>query len=253
VRALAVAAAALLLAGCAAPAADPEPASEGPTGTVTVLAAASLTDVFDDLAARFEAEHPGVDVVLSYGGSSALAEQVVSGSPADVFASANESTMAIVSDAGLAVAPVVFATNSLELVVSAGNPGGVTGLADLARPELAVALCDPVVPCGSAAQRLLDRVGVVARVDTLEEDVRAVLTKVALGEVDAALVYRTDAIAAGADVEGIEVPEAASLLTRYPVALLADARNPAAAQSFVDFVLGEVGRRVLTGAGFGAP
>lgn len=245
----------LLLAGCTSAAPDPEDTTPVSTleGTVTVLAAASLTDVFDDLAAQFMAANPDVEIVLSYGGSSALAEQIVSGSPADVFASANESTMKTVTDAGLIVEPVIFTTNVLELAVPAGNPGGVTGLADLANPGLTIALCDPAVPCGSAAEKLLAQEGVVASVDTLEEDVRAALTKVALGEVDAALVYRTDVIAAGDDVEGIELPEAASILNKYPISLLVDAPNAEAAQAFVDFVLSEVGRKALTDAGFGAP
>ena len=245
----------LLLAGCTSAAPEPEGTTPVSTleGTVTVLAAASLTDVFDDLAAQFMAANPDVEIVLSYGGSSALAEQIVSGSPADVFASANESTMKTVTDAGLTVDPVIFTTNVLELAVPAGNPGGVTGLADLANPDLTIALCDPAVPCGSAAEKLLTQEGVVASVDTLEEDVRAALTKVALGEVDAALVYRTDVIAAGDDVEGIELPEAATILNTYPISLLVDAPHAEAAQAFVDFVLGEIGRKALTDAGFGAP
>ena len=249
---LAAAAGVALLAGCAALA--PDATGRDPLGgTVTILAAASLTDVFDDLAARFTAEHPGVDLVISYGGSSALAEQIVSGSPADVFASADSATMTTVADAGLAIAPVIFATNTLELAVPAGNPGDVAGLADLADPGLTIALCDPAVPCGAAAVRLLDAAGVVASVDTLEGDVRAVLTRVVLGEVDAALVYRTDVVAAGADVEGIEVPDAAEFVNRYPIALLADAPNPQAAQAFLDLVRSATGLRVLTEAGFGAP
>lgn len=249
-RAAAAAAGILLLSGCAAA----EPADgDGLAGTVTVLAAASLTDVFDELAARFEDQHPGVDVVVSYGGSSALAEQIVSGAPADVFAAANPATMEVVTAEGLAVDPAVFTGNVLELAVPAGNPGEVSGLADLARPELAVALCDPAVPCGTAARTLLARAGVTASVDTLEEDVRAALAKVALGEVDAALVYRTDVIAAGDEVDGIAIPEAASVVNEYPISLLADARNPEAARAFVELVLGDTGRRVLTDAGFGLP
>ncbi len=240
-----------LFAGCTAPdrAEDADPLS----GTVTILAAASLADVFDDLAARFEADHPDVDVVVSSGGSSALAEQIISGSPADVFASANEATMRTVTDAGRAVDPVIFTTNTLELAVPTGNPGQVSGLADLADPALTVALCDPAVPCGSAAVDLLAAARVTASVDTLEEDVTAVITKVALGEVDAALVYRTDVIAAGDDVEGIEVPEAAEVVNAYPISLLVDAPNPVAAQAFVDLVLSEVGMRVVRDAGFVAP
>lgn len=251
-KALVGAAGILLLAGCAAPAPAPTD-GDALSGSVTVLAAASLSDVFDDLAARFEAEHPGVQITLSFGGSSALAEQLVSGAPADLFAAADEATMDIVTEAGLAADPVVFATNVLALAVPAGNPGDVTGLEDLANAELTVALCDPTVPCGSAAERLLAQEGVVASVDTLEEDVRAALTKVALGEVDAALVYRTDVIAAGDEVEGIELPGAASIVNEYPISLLVEAPQVEAAQAFLDFVLGEVGRQALTDAGFGTP
>ncbi len=250
---IAVAASIAVLAGCAAPAPEATEEPDTLSGAVTILAAASLTDVFDDLAAQFEAEHPDVEIVISYGGSSALAEQILSGSPADVFASANEATMKAVTDAGLSGGPTIFTTNTLEIAVPAGNPGNVTGLADLANPELTIALCDPVVPCGSAAVKLLDAAGVTASVDTLEEEVRAALTKVALGEVDAALVYRTDVIAAGDDVEGIEVPEAADVVNKYPISLLVEAPNAEAAQAFIDFVLSEIGLATLQDAGFGAP
>jgi molybdate transport system substrate-binding protein len=252
---LVIAASALLLAGCAAPAPEPT-ATEQPdalTGTVTVFAAASLTETFDALAAEFEADHAGVDVVLSYGGSSGLATQISEGAPADVFAAANESTMKTMVDAGDVGGTTVFTTNTLELVVPAGNPAGVTGLADLANADLAIALCDPAVPCGSAAQALLDAAGITAVPDTLEEDVKAVLTKVELGEADAGLVYITDVRAAGDAVEGIEVPEAQDVINRYPIALLTGAPNPDAAQAWVDFVLSEVGQQALADAGFVAP
>ncbi|GHF16323.1 molybdate ABC transporter substrate-binding protein [Pseudolysinimonas yzui] len=242
-RLIAVAAGVVVLAGCAAP----------QTSTVTVLAAASLTDALDEASAAYRAEHPDVEIVVGYGGSSALAEQIVSGAPADVFFAANEATMQTVVDASLAVDPEVLLTNTLELVVPAGNPGEVRGLADLADPQLVVALCDPSVPCGAAAVQLLDLAGVTASVDTYEDDVRAALTKVALGEVDAALVYRTDVAAAGDAVEGIEIPEAASVVNRYPVALLADAADPAAAQEFLDFLRSAEGREVFERAGFVAP
>ena len=227
-------------------------ADAAPT-TITVFAAASLTEAFDTLAAQFEAEHPNVDVVLSYGGSAALAQQVVEGAPVDVFASAAEPPMQTVADAGLAVDPVVFATNTLELAVPAGNPAGVTGLDDLANPDLRIALCDPSVPCGAASEELLAQEGVTAAPDTLESDVKAVLTKVSLGEVDAALVYRTDVQSAGDEVEGIEVPGAASVVNRYPIAALAEAADAETAADFVAFVTGAAGRRVLAEAGFGAP
>lgn len=248
---------ALVLAGCApsAPAPTATPTAERDTliGTLTIFAAASLTETFDALAADFEVEHPDVDVVLNYGGSSALATQIIEGAPADVFAAANEATMASVVDAEGAADPTVFATNVLELVVPAGNPGGVTGLADLADPDLAIALCDVAVPCGSAAQALLDAAGVTAAPDTLEQDVKAVLTKVALGEADAGLVYRTDVQAAGDEVEGIEVPEADDVVNRYPIAALADAPNPDAAGAWVAFILSPPAQSALASAGFGTP
>lgn len=240
---LAVAAGILLLAGCAAPA----------PATVTVLAAASLTDALDEAAAAFEAGHPGIEISVSYGGSSALAEQIVSGAPADVFFAADEETMRTVAGAGLAADPEVLLENTLELVVPAGNPGDVAGLADLADPGLVVALCDPSVPCGSAAADLLALAGVTASVDTFEDDVRAALTKVALGEVDAALVYRTDVAAAGDAVEGIEVPLAGRVVNRYPVAVLTAAPNPGAAREFVDYLRSAAGREVFERAGFLTP
>ena len=241
----------VVLAGCAASA--PVGVGDELSGTVTVLAAASLRDVFDDLADRFRSDYPDVEIVLGYGGSSGLAEQIISGAPADVFAAANPATMSTVSDAGLAVEPVVFATNTLQIAVPRGNPGNVAGIADLARPELAIALCDPTVPCGAAAVEVLDRAGVTASVDTLEEDVRAALTKAALGEVDAALVYRTDVIAAGGEVEAVEVPEASEVVNVYAISPLTEARNPEAARAFLDLVLSATGRTVLERAGFGAP
>jgi molybdate transport system substrate-binding protein len=240
----------LALAGCTA-SGPSQPGS--PTGTLTVFAAASLTETFDALAARFESEHPGVDVVLNFGGSSSLATQITEGAPADVFAAADQSTMETVVEAGDAGDPVVFTTNTLVLVTPAGNPAGVTSLADLADPDLAIALCDPAVPCGSAAQRLLARVGVVARPDTLEEDVKAVLTKVELGEADAGLVYVTDAHAKGSTVELIDVPEAQQVTNRYPIAVVTGAPNPDAARAWVDYVLSDEGQAVLSEAGFLAP
>jgi molybdate transport system substrate-binding protein len=250
---------AVALAGCASTASgsslprSPTPNTDLEPATVTVFAAASLTDAFDELAAQFEEQHPDVDVVLNYGGSAGLAQQIIEGAPVDVFAAAAEPPMQTVADAGLAEDPVVFATNTLELVVPAGNPAGVQGLGDLANGDLRVALCDASVPCGAASAKLLDQEGVTAAPDTLESDVKAVLTKVSLGEVDAALVYRTDVLAAGDEVEGIEVPGAASVVNRYPIATLTDAASPQAAAAFMTFVLGDDGRVVLDDLGFGTP
>lgn len=239
----------LLLAGCTAPPTVPEP-DDGLSGTVTVLAAASLTDTLDELIDEFTLEHPDVKVVVSYGGSSALAEQIISGAPADLFFSANESTMQTVTDAGLTVEPHVVLGNVLEIAVPAGNPGGVTGLADFANPALAIALCDPAVPCGSAAAKLFELTGITPAPDTLEEDVKAALAKVALGEVDAALVYATDVIAAGDEVEGIPVPQEEEAMNLYPLTLLTEAPNPVAAQELLDFLRSEEALDVFLAAGF---
>ena len=254
-----IVAVAAIVTGCSAASGASSPSSSSSTdsassadagpATITVFAAASLTAAFDELATQFEAEHPSIEVVVNSGGSAALAQQIIEGAPADVFASADEPQMQAVADAGLAGDPVVFATNTLELVVPAGNPEGVARLDDLANP----ALCDPSVPCGAASVRLLERSGVTASPDTLESDVKAVLTKVTLGEVDAALVYRTDAMSAGDEVEVIEVPGAASVVNRYPIAAMTDAAEPEAAADFVAFVAGAEGRTVLDAFGFGAP
>jgi molybdate transport system substrate-binding protein len=224
------------------------------SGTLTVFAAASLTDVFTDLGDRLTAEHPELEVRFSFAGSSALATQIVQGAPADLFASANQPQMTVVTDAGLAADdPVVFTENVLEIAVPAGNPAGITGIDDFAREDLALAVCAPDVPCGAAAEQVFEGAGVTAVPDTLEEDVRAALTKVELGEVDAALVYASDVVSAGEAVEGIAVPEAEDAVNEYPVCVLADAPNPGAAQAFLDLVVSEEGQAALAAAGFRTP
>lgn len=245
-----VVAAALLLAGCAAPEPEASATPDRPPTTMTVFVAASLNDPFDELEREFEEAYPGTDIIMNYGGSSGLAEQIVAGAPADVFAAASLSTMRTVTSAGLAASPADFATNTLELVVPAGNPGGVTGIADLARPELAVVLCAAEVPCGESAQNVFDVSGVVPSVDSYEQDVKAVLTKVRLGEADAGLVYVTDVIAGGDAVEGIEFEESAQAVNRYQIAAVSQNEL---AREFVDFVLSARGQEILTAAGFGAP
>lgn len=264
---VAAAALALLLAGCASnagttgsdqdPNATPEPnVSIGPelTGELTVYAAASLKAAFDELSTQFEARHPSLDVLpISYDGSSTLATQIIEGAPVDVFASADENNMQKVVDAGLASGPQLFATNTLVLVVPAGNPGGVEGLDDLADDSLAVVLCAAEVPCGAASATLLSNAGVTPSVDSYEQNVTAVLTKVAAGEADAGLVYVTDVEAAGDAVVGIDFEGADDVVNLYPIAALADSDAADVAQAFVDFVLSEAGQAVLAAAGFGAP
>ncbi|OPC84809.1 molybdate ABC transporter substrate-binding protein [Embleya scabrispora] len=233
-----------------APAADAKPLK----GTVTVFAAASLTETFTALGKRFEAAHPGVTVKFNYGGSSALAASINQGAPADVFASADEKNMKLVTDGKSADgAPTAFAKNTLQIAVAPGNPKNVKSLADLKRDGLKVAQCAPQVPCGAAARTALDAGGVKFTPSTLEQDVKAALTKLTLGEVDAALVYRTDVKAAGAKVVGVDFPEAAQAVNTYPIVPLAKAPNADAAKAFVAFVLAEPGRTALTAAGFQAP
>jgi molybdate transport system substrate-binding protein len=250
--------AALVLAGCGsdgagATAAPRSSGADGLSGKLTVFAAASLTDVFTTLGDQLTAENPDLDVTFNFAGSSALAEQIVQGAPADVFASANEKQMTVVTDEGLAADPVVFTSNVLQIAVPAGNPAGVTGLDDFARDDLALALCAPQVPCGSAASDVFRAAGITPAPDTYEEDVRAALTKVEIGEVDAALVYASDVVSAGDKVEGIEFPEARDAVNRYPIAVLDDAPNPAAADAFVSLVRSDAGQKALTDAGFRAP
>ena len=258
-RALLAATTALLLtAGCGSgdpddTAATPSSSEEGLSGTLTVFAAASLTDVFEGFGEQLTADNPDLEIRFNFAGSSALAQQIVQGAPVDVFASADEPQMAVVVDEDLAASdPEIFTSNLLQIAVPAGNPAGVDDLADFARADLALALCAPDVPCGSAAEDLFAAVGVTPEPDTLEEDVRAALTKVELGEVDAALVYASDVVAAGDAVEGIDVPEAGEAVNLYPICVLADAPNPAAAEAFVDLVHSEAGQQALADAGFGA-
>ncbi|MEV4822104.1 molybdate ABC transporter substrate-binding protein [Micromonospora sp. NPDC049274] len=249
-----VATAVLALAGCGGGDAPATGADGRVTGTVTVFAAASLTESFTRIARDFEAANPGVTVTLNLAGSSALANQINQGAPADVFASAAPKNMATVTEAGNAEGtPSVFTRNQLVIAVPRGNPAGVRGLADLARPGVQVALCAEQVPCGAAARTALTAAGVALTPVTLEQDVRGALAKVKLGEVDAALVYRTDARAASADVAGIEFPESARAINDYPIVALRDAPNPAGARAFVAYVSSAPAQTVLAGAGFQSP
>ena len=236
-----------------APAGGSSPAG-GVRGPITVLAAASLTGSFDRIGKDFEAANPQAKVTFSYGGSSGLAQQITSGAPADVFAAASPATMKTVTDAGDATgAPATFVKNQLVIAVPKGNPKGLSSLDALAKSEIKVALCAEQVPCGAAAKKALDAAGVKITPVTQEQDVKAALAKVKLGEVDAALVYRTDAKAAAADVEGIEFPESAGAINDYPIVALKDAPNPAGAAAFVAFVQGPQAQQVLADAGFQKP
>ncbi len=247
---------ATVLAGCGGPSSAGATSTDpgAPSGDLTVFAAASLTEAFTQIGDDLMAENPDLTVTFNFGASSSLAQQVVSGAPADVFASAAPAPMEILTDAALTTSdPVVFARNRLEIAVPAGNPAGVTGLTDLADPARTIGLCAPEVPCGAAAEKVFAAAGLTPAPDTLEQDVKAALMQVRLGEVDAALVYRTDVLAAGGAVEGIEFAEADRAVNDYPLAVLEGAPNSAAAQAFVEFVLSSEGQAVLDDAGFDRP
>lgn len=223
----------------------------GLSGELVVLAAASLTDTFGELGEQLEAENPELSVSFSFAASSALAEQVNAGSPADVLATASASTMEQIGD--LAVDPVDFATNTLVIVTPPDNPAGITGIQDFANADLRLAVCAEEVPCGALSAKIFAALGITPSVDTYAEDVRAALTLAEQGEVDATLVYKTDAIVAGDGVATIEFPEASQEVNDYPIAALAEAPNPEAAAAFVELVLSTEGRTVLEAAGFSPP
>lgn len=221
---------------------------------VLVSAAASLTDAFGDIETAFEDVNPGVDVVLNLGGSSALREQILEGAPADVFASANTSNMDQVVEADeVEGAPAVFARNLLQIAVPPGNPAGVTGLDDFGDEDLLIGLCAEEVPCGDFAREALANAGVTPAIDTNEPDVRALLTKIAAGELDAGITYVTDVVSADGEVEGVDIPEEHNVIASYPIAALANAPHPEAASDFVAFVLSDEGQAILELHGFTSP
>jgi molybdate transport system substrate-binding protein len=234
---------ALVLAGCGSGRDQPG------AGDVTVFAAASLTETFTQLGKDFEATHPGSRVKFNFAGSQALAQQINQGAPADVFASASPTNMKQVTDTG----SVTFVRNKLQIAVPKGNPKHIAGLADLTKPDLKLALCADAVPCGAAARKAFDAAKLTPKPVTLEQDVKATLTKLKLGEVDAAVVYRTDVSSASKDIDGVDFPEAAQAVNDYPIIALPKATNAAGAKAFVDHVLSDKGKALLTKAGFEVP
>lgn len=237
--------------------ADPNAVSTDPAaviGTVTVLAAASLTDAFTAIADAFESSHPGVEIRLGFGASSSLAAQIAEGAPADVFAAADFESLGRLRSAGAEGSPPeVFATTRPEIIVAPGNPEGIRHLADLASPELTVVACAPQVPCGRYADAVLDQADVDVTFRSLEENVRAVVSKVTMGEADAGIVYATDVIAAGERAEGVPLPTGIDVVVRYPIVPVASNSNPVAARAFIEFVRSATGQQILESFGFDAP
>lgn len=247
---LAAAALVLSLTACGSPGTSAGGSSPGEARTVTVLAAASLTDVFTLIAADYEAANPGVDVEPSFAASSTIVQQVNEGAPADVVALAGQSSLEPLADEHRVGEPVVFTTNALELAVPADNPAGITSIHDLTQDGLRLVVCQPEVPCGIAAQTLFEQLGIDPRVASFEPDVRAALSKVRLGEADVAVVYRTDVAAAGDGVLGVQIPSADNVVSSYPILAVSDS---ALGGAFVDHVLSASGQQRLADAGFVAP
>ena len=235
----------LLLAG-------PACSNESSDSSVTVLAAASLTEVFTELAADFEENHPHVDVELSFGASSALAQQLMEGAEADAFVSADGETMDrfLGSDVDVQDEPVVLARNRLAVIVEPGNPRRVRTLDDLARSDVVLVLCAPEVPCGRLAKIALDRAAVGATPASLEENVKGVVSRVTLGEADAGIVYETDARAAGDRAEAVDLSGLEGLEATYPAVALAGSKS---GRSWIEFLRSPPALATLTRFGFLRP
>jgi molybdate transport system substrate-binding protein len=223
----------------------------GAPADIKVFAAASLTAAFTRLGSDFTAAHPGTEVIFNFAGSQALATQIRQGAPADVFASADTTNMAKV--AGLVGTPRDFASNLLQIVVAKGSPKGVTSLSDLSDAGLKVVLAAPEVPAGKYARQALDAQHVTVEPVSLEDNVKAVVTKVSLGEADAGIVYVTDVSAGGGRVEGVDIPAGQNVPATYPIATVQASSHPSQAQAFMDLVLSDQGQQVLKGYGFLPP
>ncbi|MCS6569732.1 molybdate ABC transporter substrate-binding protein [Curtobacterium flaccumfaciens pv. flaccumfaciens] len=251
---------ALGLAACTAPdagsgaSASAGSDTEGPTGSITVFAAASLQQTFTTLGKQFETANPGASIRFSFAGSSDLVTQIQNGAPADVFASADEANMAKLSSSDLASgSPRDFATNVLEIAVAPGNPKGITDLDDLRAPGVQLVTCAAPVPCGAATAKVESASGVDLEPVSEEQSVTDVLGKVESGQADAGLVYVTDVRGAGGKVDGVPFDESGKAVNTYPIGVLRESEDPELAQAFSEYVRSASGQRVLASAGFGKP
>ena len=244
----------VLVVACSGAASSSQPSpssSQKLSGTLTVLAAASLTGAFTKVGDQLHAENPNLDVKFSFAGSPTLATQIQQGAPADIFASADQKNMQTVVTGGYnSGTPQVFAHNKLQIAVRTGNPKHVSSVSDLTNPSIKVDECAPPVPCGSYATTVFGKAGVTVTPVSQEQDVKSVLTKVSLGEADAGIVYVTDVKSAGSTVEGVQIPDNLNITADYPIAQLKSAPNQVAAKAFIDYVLGSQGQNVLASFGF---
>lgn len=238
-----------LLTGCGSSSDAAAPAGDPLAVPLTVFAAASLTESFTELGDAYERAHPGAEVTFSFAGSQSLVAQVQQGAPADVVATADTASLDALTEE-LAGAPRVLARNRLAIVTEKGNPKGLRTLADLARPDVTLVLAGTAVPAGRAARSALERAGVSVQPRSEEQDVKAVVQRVALGEADAGIAYVTDVAAADGTVDGTDLPDVSN---SYPAAVLRDAAQPAAATAFLDLAASPEGQRVLASYGFLPP
>jgi molybdate transport system substrate-binding protein len=237
--------------GASVTAPAPKGAGNAGGGTLTVFAAASLTESFTALGKEFEAQHPGTTVKFSFAGSSTLVQQLTNGAKADVFAAADQATMDKANQGGVIDGQAtVFATNKLAIAVAPGNPKGIKSFADLNKAGLTVVTCAPQVPCGAATKKAETATGVTLKPKSEEQDVKQVLNKVQSGDADAGLVYVTDATSAAGKVDKVDFPQAGQAINSYPIAAVKGGQADLAHQ-FEEFVLGAQGKSELTKAGFG--
>jgi molybdate transport system substrate-binding protein len=221
------------------------------SGTASVFAASSLTASFKALGTSFQAARPGVTVQFNFAGTPTLVTQIEQGAPADVFASADTTNMDKLTADGFTIGTSqVFAHNQLEIVVAPGNPESITGLADLAKPGLIYISAGPTVPAGKYALQALATAGVKVTPKSLETDVASVVSKIELGEADAAIVYTTDVQAAGSKVSGVPIPAAENVTATYPIIAVKGTKNAAVANAFIAYVISASGQSTLASYGF---
>ena len=262
-----LAASAWLLGGCGsptnAPVTPPQAAATTAKTSLTVFAAASLTESFTEMAAAFESAWPEADVILNFAGSNTLRLQIEQGAPADIFASANVEQMDALVTSRLVNKPLIFAHNQLVVIVPVANPGHIKTLADLVRPQLKLVLAGPDVPVGAYARQVLTQLNnnpelgpdfakrVLNNLVSEEETVKAVVTKVQLGEADAGIVYTSDITPAVADrISSLAIPAEFNVIADYPIAVTANSAQPELARQFIDFVLSPSGQTVMARHGF---
>lgn len=219
--------------------------------TLHVFAAASLKETFTTLGTQFEKDHPDVKVEFSFGASDVLASQVDQGAPVDVFATASTKTMDQVDSK--VTGRTNFASNTMEIAVPPKNPAHITKLADLTKKGVKVAVCQADVPCGTVAATVFANAKLDVKPVTEEVDVKSVLTKVSLGEVDAGIVYVSDVKTAGDDVVGIPIPDGVNAVTTYPISVVKDSDHTDLAKDFESLVTGAAGQKVLAANGFAGP